>query len=539
MRRLTIIAILAALISPLLVAAPAHAVTEADCTIVGTPSPEVLEGTEGIDVICGLGGNDIIEGNDGDDIIFGGPGADSIEGGDGDDRIFGGPGADLLWGGDGEDSLAGADGNDGLTGGEGSDKLAGGADVDYCATDPSDISASSCFRDNAKPKVIALAYRKAKVSTDSDTVVRLRATIADPGTGVLSVGADVSPIQSPYTLSARGQKNCVDHAASAGEACLLSGTRNKGVWEFAFPIPAHTPARKFNQLSFFILDSASNQSYIEATGALAVSFSTTSTSPDAQAPLIESITSSVPTEVNAQNLESYEMRIAASDNLSGIRSLSVMFRSPACITAKQMQTKLCQNASTENDSKRVTFSLTEDGDYIGYLQISPLMFNGQWRLFSIILRDTVGNSREIWGSKVAVFNPPTFKITQGTATKISDVVSPLIKTVSISPKKVNTAAAAAIATVTLTISDNVGVDYVWASVIGPNSYSSEPEMSCNLSDGTRKNGTWTCNVKIPVHGATGNWRVVFLARDIANNTADLSPAVSALADNDGYVIKNG
>lgn len=539
MRRLLVLLATSTLSLSLTITPAALAVTEADCTITGTASSETIAGTAGDDVICGLGGNDVIDGGEGNDTIFGGTGADSIDGETGDDRIFGGPGADLLWGGDGSDALAGAEGNDGLTGGVGSDALAGGAGVDYCARDAADTQASSCFRDSAKPKVVALAFNKGRFNTDTENVVRLRATIVDAGTGVLSVGADVWAIQTPYTLSALGGGMCLNQAADVNEACLLSGNRNRGVWELAFRLPAHTPARKFNQLALNLADSASNQSYVEATGALAVSFSTTGSTPDSKSPSLISIESGIPAQIDAQDLTQYEVRLRARDNLSGIQRISGTVRSASCLTTVQMQSKLCQNAISTNDSYWLDFSLTESGDYVGYIQPSPSMFNGQWRLYTLSLRDNVGNTREIWGNGLASFSPPTFKVVGGTKTSISDVQPPLITSVAVSPKHVNTSSAAAIATVTMTVSDNVGVSYVWASVVGPNSYISEPEMSCRQTAGTVKQGTWKCSVRIPTHGATGDWRVVFLARDAANNTADLAPAVAEVSDGVGYLIKNG
>lgn len=522
----------------LLVTPTAYAVTEADCTITGTAAGDVLVGTDGDDIICGLGGNDVVEAGDGNDIILGGDGKDSIDGGLGDDKIFGGPGADLLWGGDGEDALAGADGNDGLTGGDGADRLAGGDGVDYCAADSADPVQSSCFRDGSKPRVIALAYQKSKYSSDTDTIVRLRATITDAGTGVMSVGADVWAMLTPYTLSASGSALCLDHAAAVGEACLLSGNRNRGVWELAFPLPAHTPARRFNQLALFVSDSASNQSYIEAVGNLAVSFSTLSNSPDTKAPIIKKVRADIPKTVDAEIAPTFEVTIQATDNLSGIKSLSATFRSGLCLSAKQMQSKLCQNAPSDRDSNRVAFAQTESGSWVGTLQIQPGMFNARWRLFNLSVRDAVGNSREIYGNAVTAFGVPHFTVVNGTTATIGDVVAPIINAVSIAPAIVNASNAPAVSYVTIKASDNVGIAMVWASVVGPNSYVSEPELSCTLVAGSKKAGSWKCGVRIPAHGARGKWRVLFLARDSAGNDAELAPAVEALSNNDGYFVTN-
>lgn len=65
------------------------------CDIVGTPGPDVLNGTSAGEVICGLGGDDILRGGGGRDRLIGGRGRDTIIGGRGRDRLIAGPGRDL------------------------------------------------------------------------------------------------------------------------------------------------------------------------------------------------------------------------------------------------------------------------------------------------------------------------------------------------------------------------------------------------------------------------------------------------------------
>jgi Ca2+-binding RTX toxin-like protein len=72
------------------------------CTIVGTPGPDLLAGTEENDVICGKGGDDTIGGSGGNDIIRGGGGDDRIQGDSGRDVLMGQGGSDWLWARDGK-----------------------------------------------------------------------------------------------------------------------------------------------------------------------------------------------------------------------------------------------------------------------------------------------------------------------------------------------------------------------------------------------------------------------------------------------------
>jgi len=101
--------------------------------IVGTPWDDVLNGTGGKDVICGLDGNDTLNGLGGKDVLVGGDGDDTLNGGGGKDKLFGGAGNDTLNGGNGKDKLFGEAGSDTLAGGNGKDRLDGGTEADSCA----------------------------------------------------------------------------------------------------------------------------------------------------------------------------------------------------------------------------------------------------------------------------------------------------------------------------------------------------------------------------------------------------------------------
>jgi hypothetical protein len=99
-------------------------------TIVGTTGDDVINGTNGNDVIVGLGGNDVINGGNGDDLICGGGGNDTVNGGNGNDTLVGGFGNDTLNGNNGNDSLDGGGNNDTLVGNSGDDTLTGGTGAD-------------------------------------------------------------------------------------------------------------------------------------------------------------------------------------------------------------------------------------------------------------------------------------------------------------------------------------------------------------------------------------------------------------------------
>ncbi|MEM7725494.1 MAG: Calx-beta domain-containing protein [Cyanobacteria bacterium P01_A01_bin.45] len=122
--------------------------------INGTPTDEILIGTNSSDRINGNGGNDLVIGKQGYDEITTGNGQDTIFGdvpnkvsysnllesdkiisGGGDDIIFGGSGGDFIYGEAGSDRIYGEVGDDRIWGGTGDDIVSGGMgkDIFYLA----------------------------------------------------------------------------------------------------------------------------------------------------------------------------------------------------------------------------------------------------------------------------------------------------------------------------------------------------------------------------------------------------------------------
>jgi Ca2+-binding RTX toxin-like protein len=95
---------------------------EANDTLTGDGSANVLDSGAGRDTVDGRAGNDVLRGGADRDLIVGGTGADQVYGGYGDDDLLGGDGNDDLLGGDGDDRLYGEAGIDRLTGEVGLDR---------------------------------------------------------------------------------------------------------------------------------------------------------------------------------------------------------------------------------------------------------------------------------------------------------------------------------------------------------------------------------------------------------------------------------
>ena len=101
-----------------------------------TEGNDTLIGTDGNDLISGLGGDDLILGKDGHDSLNGNNGKDIIFGDAGDDLICGGNGNDLLFGGEGNDTIDGGAGKDIIFGGSGNNTIADSVGEDIIIDDP-------------------------------------------------------------------------------------------------------------------------------------------------------------------------------------------------------------------------------------------------------------------------------------------------------------------------------------------------------------------------------------------------------------------
>ena len=99
--------------------------TENADVIQGSEGDDMIDALGGNDLVCGLGGDDIINGGDGNDTLLGDAGDDTLDGGDGNDKLVGGDGNDTLLGQGGRDIIQGGNGNDVAEGGKKNDRISG------------------------------------------------------------------------------------------------------------------------------------------------------------------------------------------------------------------------------------------------------------------------------------------------------------------------------------------------------------------------------------------------------------------------------
>ncbi|MEG3972442.1 S8 family serine peptidase [Microcoleus sp. T2B6] len=99
------------------------------------PFTRGLRALEGNDIVIGSVSPELIDGGGGEDLLFGDVGNDALIGGQGNDLLRGGQGSDLLRGDEGDDILAGDLDGDTLVGGSGNDGFVLRTDLNAAAVD--------------------------------------------------------------------------------------------------------------------------------------------------------------------------------------------------------------------------------------------------------------------------------------------------------------------------------------------------------------------------------------------------------------------
>lgn len=182
-----------------------------DRIIVGTNNHDILNGTDGNDLIFGLQGKDVLNGFGGQDCLVGGNGKDELNGEDGDDVLVGGNGKDELTGDDDDDVLVGGNGKDKLTGGSGTDDVCDGGrgkntliqceSPDTSTTSPFELSAPTAATNES---VLVVETSEAKPTSEPMT-----ATAPETGSGASVEDPPEAPLVEPAIVEPAGAVDTV------------------------------------------------------------------------------------------------------------------------------------------------------------------------------------------------------------------------------------------------------------------------------------------------------------------------------------------
>jgi len=518
---------------------------EGNDTINGGAGNDELRGEEGDDLILGGVGDDFIWLDDGTDQGFGDSGNDDIWGGAEDDYVSGGSGADNLYGDGGLDRLLGGSGNDGLDGGEGTDSLQGDSGVDYCVRDLADNTPSSCFFDNKGPQVVSVAYDPESKNMNAVTgTQRLsgRALIVDPGSGVDQLRFTFSSLlyaKSPGMLNGENSSFSYQKASSADQIvvwgtagapdtcedlaldnsrsgiCLKSGTIQRGVWEFFVVLPKNMRQGTWVLSGVYGEDKATNRYDVTYNCAqvsyyfncssqakslknrkLAISFKQLEVT-DTTAPKVTLLgVSGSRRQVSAEDYVRFRVGVSDASGIANVFLFKELGGNPSAEVSVDESTPLCTDQILDSEvcveSLDLTNTVVQVPAQYRIPNFGATVYNTKaFCLCSLRLTDKLGNEISInYRAKSAQAKALQLDkvYTIDSSVDDGDTWAPAIKSMSFSPKRINTSAGEKTVKVTMTITDKgVGMNLLNPSV----SLSFARRATSGTEIACRQDGDWS------------------------------------------------
>lgn len=213
----------------------------------------------------------------------------------------------------------------------------------------------------------------------------------------------------------------------------------------------------------------------------------------------------------------------ATDDLAGVSSLSVTFRSPSFVQF--------QFASTSTLSAGTPM----DGTFVGTVVFPQFAEAGTWVISSVVMTDRAGNSTSILTDVLASRGFPTTLDIASTP----DTSPPALAALSLSPAVLDVSAADVPVTVALRATDDLsgvafdpciagtGFNFFPVTVRSPSGAQQRFTWSTafTLGSGTRADGDWTATFTMPQFSEPGQWSVESLnLRDCAGNSRSYNAA---------------
>jgi hypothetical protein len=355
--------------------------------------------------------------------------------------------------------------------------------------------------DNEAPVLASVSFTPDSVDvTTEPRTVTFTAAITDVGRG-LSYG--YVELDSPS-----GTKFI---NAGFGGSDRISGTSKNGAYQFDVTVPRFSEPGDWMLTRLVLVDIAGNQStYALAPVGLmrpypngtATALEVINTNADLTAPALLSL-NFAPTTVNVSASEqTVGITLHATDNLTGVVSGSVGFRSPS---GKMIFGSFSSYDRVSGDAS--------DGTYQFNATVRRYLEAGVWKLFSITVRDDASNESE--------YNADTFPT--GTTTTLTvqntteDTKAPTVMSMTLSTRTADVIGGSASVTATMRITDAPsGFAYGSLQFYSPSGQQYQGG-SLTRTAGTAQDGTYSCEITIPQGAEAGVWRAMLQFGDNAGN----------------------
>ena len=302
---------------------------------------------------------------------------------------------------------------------------------------------------------------------------------------------------------------------STGAVALskVSGTATKGIWEASVPVKQYSNTGTWRVSTLNLADTEGNQVRLSATQlhekAFPSTFSVEGTE-DNEVPILTSLSFSQ-TNINTSSApQTVTVTAKITDNLSGVASASIGFRSPKgrFTTGHTTLTRVSGTATS--------------GTYEGHVTFPRYGERGIWDVSTFAIVDNVANESVLIPVRLEVKGFPGFIIVEGT----EDAEPPAVTALSIEPASVNTTSSAQTVAVKATLTDSLsGVASGSIQFQSPSGKQFTSRVSFSKVSGTELSGSWEAKVPFEKFIQAGTWSVSSMVlTDNVGNESKLSAA---------------
>jgi len=341
-------------------------------------------------------------------------------------------------------------------------------------------------RDTVSPKLAALNFAPISIDTSKGPAeVKLSFTATDDLAGV-------DYIEFGF-VSPSGVKR-LGGSVKLGDAPSVSNS-------YTVTFPQLSEPGQWTLGPVFLSDAAGNTLVLDTEGLAGLGFRTAldvKSSLDTIGPRIVSVRFAPDTIDTSRGAATVMVDFAATDNLSGVKSLEVVFANPSR-TARRSASAVFSPATEMNGSINVDFPRSSD--------------TGQWTLSGIFLSDAAGNTLVLDEEAVPGVCPRTALEVKS----ISDSTAPYLSALRFSPDAIDTSERPATVKVEFSASDNSsGVRSIEVVFVGPSGIARQIG-SARFAPATELSGSVT--MTFSQGSEAGSWKVAsVMMTDDAGNT---------------------
>jgi hypothetical protein len=332
--------------------------------------------------------------------------------------------------------------------------------------------------------------------------------------GNVTVSAEITSAVGVSSASVGFESPHLNQSTGQVSLSKISGTANKGIWEASVPIKQYSNTGTWHVTSVNLADTEGNQARISGTQLHEKTFPSTVVvegTEDNEVPVVTALsftpkiidTSSAPATVT--------VKATITDNLSGLASASIGFRSPD------------GRFTTGHTTLIKTSGTATNGTYEGVVNFPRYVERGIWNVSTFNLVDNVGNESVLVPGHLEVKGFPGAVVVEGA---VEDAEPPSVTGLTITPSSVNTTAAPQTVTVKGTLTDNLsGVASATIQFQSPNGKQFTSKVALSKASGTELSGTWEASVPFERFIQSGTWKVNSLVlSDNVGNEAKLTAA---------------